>query len=147
MAICRSSPSVGWLATVIIVLSACTPADRVPLSGNITLDYVSTSQSGDVVVFTLANGSPRSIYFRGNPEPRRATMTCSTSNESEAFIQGIADPPGREENIEVAPSERLRLNLYVAALTPGFKDRRPRCRLSLTLEDGTVVDSREFTPN
>lgn len=74
-------------------------------------------------------------------------MTCSTSSEAEAFIQGIADPPEREENIEVAPRERLRLNLYVAALTPGFKDSHPRCRIDLTLDDGTVVKSPEFTSN
>ena len=145
MASCRFPRPVGWLAMMIIVLPACTPADRVPLSGGITLEYVSTSHSGDVVVFTLANGAPRPIYFLGNPAPREARMTCSTPGEALAFIQGIADPPGREENIAVAPGERQRLDLYVVAFPPDFKSRYPRCRLGLTLEDGMVVESIEFS--
>jgi hypothetical protein len=147
MATRHSSLSIGWLATVISVLSACTPSDSVPLSGSVSLEYVGTSHSDGAVDFALANGSSRSIYFRGNPEPRGATMSCIRPEDAEGFMQAIADPPATEETVKVSPGRRLRTSLFVIRLPPDFKNGHRRCRLRLTLENGTVVESPEFTPH
>jgi hypothetical protein len=138
--------SIGWLASLIIILTACTPADKIPLSGSVLLEYAGTSPSHDAVMFTLANGTNRPIYFRGNPEPLNASMICSARREAEAFVQTLFDPPAREKDVEVASSERLHLNLYILRLPPDFKDHQHRCRLDLTLEDGAVIESAEFVP-
>lgn len=132
--------TIGWL------LAACAPADRIPLSGHVVLAYAGTSPSGDAVMFTLANGTNRSVYFRGNPDPLKASMMCSSPREAEAFVQTLFDPPGREKDIEVASGERLHLNLYLLRLPPDFKDHQHRCRLDLTLEDGAAIESSEFVP-
>ena len=116
MATRHSSLSIGWLATVISVLSACTPSDSVPLSGSVSLEYVGTSHSDGAVDFALANGSSRSIYFRGNPEPRGATMSCIRPEEAAGFMQAIADPPATEETVKVSPGIRLRTSLFVIRL-------------------------------
>jgi hypothetical protein len=143
MRICRLF-FISWLASSI--LTACKPADKIPLSGSVLLEYAGTSPSNDAVMFTLANGTNRPIYFRGNPEPLKASMICSARREAEAFVQTLFDPPARERNVEVASTERLHLNLYILRLPPDFKDHQHRCRLDLTLEDGTVIQSAEFVP-
>src|SRR5205085_8235554 len=95
--------SIGWLAMLVVALTvACKPVDKIPLSGNITLEYVSISRAGDDVAFTLANGTSRSVYFRGDPEPLNVYMTCSTANYSTAFGHGLYDPPPDESDIKVA---------------------------------------------
>ena len=141
----RRSGSIGWLATLVGVLTACKPVDRVPLSGNINLEYVNTSHSRDGVAFTLANGTNRSIYFRGDPDPVNVNMQCIKSNTADGFFHGLSDPPPDQSDIEVVPGERLHLNFYVE-LQPDFEDPQRHCRLELTLEDGRVITSPEFTP-
>jgi hypothetical protein len=54
--------SIGLLARLIIILTACTLADKIPLSGSVLLEYAGTSPSLDAVMFTLANGTNRPIY-------------------------------------------------------------------------------------
>lgn len=135
----------GWLVTVIGVVTGCKPIDRAPLSGNITLEYVSTSHSRDGVAFTLANGTNRSIYFRGDPDPLKVDMQCFGPKYAEGFLHGLADPPPDESDIEVVSGERLHFNFYVE-LPPDFEDTQRHCRLELTLKDGRVITSPEFTP-
>jgi len=128
-------------------LTACTPADKVPLSGSITMEYAGTSQSGDTVVFTLANGTTQAIYFRGSPDPApgKLKMSCDLAKEAVVYGQGAFEPALNDKIIEVKPSERLQLKMW-PSLPPDFKNHKSRCHLDLTLEGGTVVESREFVP-
>jgi hypothetical protein len=131
----------------LITLTACTPSDKVPLSGSITLEYAGTSQSVDTVIFTLTNGTTQAIHFRGSPDPApgKLMMICDYTKESVAYGQGAFEPALKDKIIEVKPGERLHLKLW-AVLPPDFKARKSRCQLDLTLEGGTVVESREFVP-
>jgi hypothetical protein len=135
------------LSIVLFTLAACTPADKVPLSGSITMEYAGTSQSGDTVLFTLANGTTRAIHFRGSPDPAlgKLKMSCYSTKETMIYSQRIFEPALKDKIIEVKPSERLQLKLW-ASLPPDFKNHKSRCQLNLTLEGGTVVESREFVP-
>jgi hypothetical protein len=133
---------------VLFALTACTPADKVPLSGTITVEYAGSSQSGDTVMFTLANGTTRAIHFRGSPDPApgMVRMSCELTKETTIFVQGSVEPALRVKQIEVRPGERLHLNLWASSLPPDFKNHNSRCQLGLTLEGGTVVESSEFVP-
>jgi hypothetical protein len=132
---------------LLATLTACAPADKVPLSGRITMEYAGISQSGDAVMFTLANGTARAIYFRGTPDPAlgKLKMTCDLMNEAVVYSQRVFEPALKDKIIEVKPSERLQLNLW-ASLPPDFNNHKSRCQLNLTLEGGTVVESPEFVP-
>ena len=133
---------------VLMTLTSCTPTDKVPLSGSITVEYSGTAQSGDAVMFTLANGTKQPIYFRGTPEPApgMVRMSCHFTKETEIFVQGSVEPALRVKQIEVKPGERLHLHLWSSSLPPEFKNHNSRCQLDLTLEGGAVVESREFIP-
>jgi hypothetical protein len=134
-----------WLATLIVVLTACTPStEKVPLTGTITLKYAGTTRSYDGAVFALANGTGRSIFFRGIPEPRQWDIRCYRSNESEVFSSSLIDPPPKETDIELASGEGLRFNLYFVA--SDLKNTKGTCRLNLTLKDKTNIESAEFAP-
>jgi hypothetical protein len=132
---------------VLFTLTACSPVDKVPLSGSITMEYAGTSQSGDTVMFTLANGTTQAIHFRGSPDPApgKLKMICGLTKETVGYGQGAFEPALKDKIIEVKPGERLQLKLW-ASLPPDFKNHKSRCQLDLTLEGGTVVESREFVP-
>ena len=133
-----------WLATLIVALTACTPStEKVPLTGTITLKYAGTTPSDDGTVFTLANGTGRSIYLQGIPEPRDWYISCRTApNESEVFSSGLLDPPPKETDIELHSGEGLRFTLYV--MSSEFRTSHATCQLNLSLVDGTVIQSAEF---
>jgi hypothetical protein len=132
---------------VLFALTACTPADKVPLSGRITMEYAGTSQSGDTVMFTLANGTTQALHFRGSPDPApgKLKMICALPKETVGYGQRAFEPALKDKIIEIKPGERMQLNLW-ASLPPEFKNHKSRCQLDLTLEGGTVVESREFVP-
>jgi hypothetical protein len=133
---------------LVSTLAACTPADKVPQSSNVTLEYAGTSQSRDIVMLTLANGTARSVYFRGNPDPvpGKLTMRCDSPGGVVAgYGQVSVDPAPKEKKIEVKPGERLHLDFW-GLLPPDFNDHKHRCHIDLTLEGGTAVESPEFIP-
>jgi hypothetical protein len=136
-----------WLATLTVVLTACTPplpTEKVPLTGNVTLMYAGPSASFEAAAFTLANGTSRSIYFSGIPDPREWGITCTNSHSAVGYGPGFIDPPPREEYIEVASGEGVRFDIY--HVEADIKKSDGTCRLDLTLADGTVIQSPEFTP-
>jgi hypothetical protein len=135
------------VCSVLTTLTACTPADKVPLSGRITMEYAGVSQSGDDVMFTLENGTAQAIYFRGTPDPAlgKLYMSCDLIKETVVYSQRVFEPALKDKIIEVKSGERLQLNL-LASLPPDFRNHKGRCQLSLALEGGTVVESREFVP-
>jgi hypothetical protein len=111
------------------------------------MEYAGISQSRDAVMFTLANGTAGAIYFRGTPDPAlgKLKMTCDLANEAVVYSQRVFEPALKDKIIEVEPGERLQLNL-LASPPPNFSNHMRRCQLSLTLEGGTIVESREFAP-
>jgi len=72
-------------------------------------------------------------------------MICDLPKETVGYGQRAFEPALKDKIIEVKPSERLHLRLW-ASLPPDFKNHKSRCQLDLTLEGGTVVESREFVP-
>lgn len=128
-------------------LTACTPSDKVPLTGSITMEYVSTAQSGDAIMFTLANGTSQPISFRGSPDPAlgKLTMSCDIAKETVIYSQRVFEPALKDKIIEVKPTERLHLE-FLTSLPPDFRNHKTKCQLALTLEGGVVVESREFVP-
>jgi len=135
------------IAAIGIALVACKPTAKVPLSGRVSLEYSSTSESN--ILFSLANGSSQPIGFRGwsavltdtTPiysgecdDPRRAVSTT---------IVGPARDRSRPKIVEVSPGMLLRL----AIPSDDFRQYKgSRCRLTLRLEDGSMVQSTEFNP-
>jgi len=133
-----------WLVTLIVALTACTPrGETVALTGTITVTYAGTP-SDFSAAFDLANGTRRSIYFRGIPDPREWHISCSSSEGATGFSQALLDPPPTEEVIEVASGRGLRFDVHF--LGGDLKNTQGSCQLKLTLIDGTVVESPEFTP-
>jgi hypothetical protein len=132
---------------ILLVLGACSPGDGTPPSGSVTLEYASTSESLDAVTFVLANGTARAVYFRGSPDPVPGTlsMSCYSSGTASGYGQALVDPAPTEKTIEVGPNQRVRLRLW-ASVPSDIKTRHGTCRLNLTLEGGSVVESREFVP-
>lgn len=111
------------------------------------MEYAGTQQSGDTVMFTLANGTTQAIHFRGSPDPApgKLNMICALPKETVGYGQRAFEPALKDKIIEIKPGERMQLNLW-ASLPPEFKNHKSRCQLDLTLEGGTVVESREFVP-
>jgi hypothetical protein len=137
-----------YCIAMVATLAACTPTDKVPLSGNISLEYAGTSQSRDAVMFTLANGTARAVSFRGTPDPAPGslTMSCdSAGGEATGYGQGSVDPAVKDKKIEVRPGERLHLKLWTT-VPSDFNNHKRRCHLSLKLEGGAVIESPEFIP-
>ena len=133
---------------LVAALMACAPADKVPMSGNIAMEYVDAVPPNGGVSFSLANGTSGAIHLLGNPDPApsKLLMTCSLpTNEAIAYGQGSFDPPEKFKIIEVRPGERLHLHLWTI-LPTDFKSGKSRCQLELNLEGGGVVESREFVP-
>lgn len=137
------------LASIVMFAAStgCTPSDKVPLTGSITMEYVGTAQSGDTIMFTLANGTSQPISFRGSPDPApgKLTMSCDVAKETVVYSQRIFEPALKDKIIKVKPTERLHLELS-SSLPPDFKNHETHCQLALTLEGGAVVESREFVP-
>ena len=133
-----------WLATLIVVLTACTPpTEKAPLTGTITLKYTGMTPSADGIAFALANGTGQSIYYRGIPEPLDWYINCRTaSNGSAGFFSGFPEPPPQEKPVEVASGADVKFTLV--SLSPEFKTVHGTCQLNLKLTDGTLIQSAEF---
>jgi hypothetical protein len=135
-----------WLATLIVVLTGCTPAppaEQVHLTGTIALEYTGMTPSADGVAFELANGLEHSIYYRGTPEPRDWDLGCRTASGGAAgFFAGYPDPPPQEKDVEVASGAAVKFTLNIPS--PEFKTVRGTCQLNLKLTDGTTIHSAEF---
>ena len=142
MRCCRSC--IIWL---LLVLAACSASDNIPPSGNAALKYVATLESLEGVKVILENGTTQSIYYRGNPDPAPGslTMVCSSTAGATAFSQGWSENMRTLKRIEIEPRQRVQLTLW-AWLPPDLKSRKPKCRLRLTLDGGTVLESRDFVP-
>ena len=131
-----------WL---LLVLAACSANDNVSPSGHAALKYVATLESLEGVKVLLENGTAQPIYFRGNPDPAPGslTMVCSSKERADGFSQGWSENMRTLKRIEVEPYHRVQMTLW-APLPPDLKSRKPNCRLRLTLDSGTVLESREF---
>jgi hypothetical protein len=133
---------------MLLGLAACGASDEVsPPSGSAALKYVATLESLEGVKVVLENGTARPIYFRGDPDPAPGslTMVCSSRDGADGFSQGLSENMRALERIEVAPHQRVQMTLWVP-LPVNFKSGRRNCRLRLTLDSGTVLESREFIP-
>jgi hypothetical protein len=149
-AVCSSLLVVCSVLVVALALVACRPAAEVPQSGRVSLEYSSTSERD--YLFSLANGTSQPVTFRGwsamfestTPSPEVYSSWCYSSQSSSGVLVGPAfvDGGSPPQLIEVSPGEQLRL-----AIRSDFHQfRGSRCRLSLRLEDGSMVESGDFKP-
>jgi hypothetical protein len=81
-------------------------------------------------MFTLANGTTQSIFYRGAPDPAlgKVKMTCDFANEAVAYSQRVFEPALEDKVIEVKSGERLHLNLS-ASLPLDLKHHNSKCQL------------------
>ena len=138
-----------WLITIGIALAACTPGNAPPLTGEIKLEYVRASKSD--VIFMLSNESGRTLSIRGGhtlflgiqPWTSDTGIECEAipSKGSEEDPIGLGD--GNPVIFKISPGERARLTIPTT-LPQRYKGGR--CRLSLMLQDGTIVGPSEFQP-
>jgi hypothetical protein len=137
-----------WTVTFVTVVMACKSQDSHPESGQVKLEYVSTSDSG--AVFDLENGSAHPLRINGSGSSRAGidvylgeySLSCRRGNESGEDPDGSSDPP---KFTDIKPGVRVRLRVHTK-LTRRYKGGD--CELWLTVFGATVdsVTSGEFVP-
>ena len=134
-----------------LALVACTPAEKVALTGRVRLEQVGKTESD--FLFALENGSSQPIRFEGwsrllsdsSPAAGSYSSWCYSTQSSRGATVGpaFADGGSAPKRIEVPSGERLRISVPKS----GFRlYEGSRCRLRLTLEGGAAVESAEFNP-
>jgi hypothetical protein len=139
------------LVLCIFALVACKPPSTVPRSGHVNLRYSGENGSQEFR-FSLENGSPNPVRLLGWSSMWSDTLpdvyfaTCTSENSiSTAIGPGFLHPPRPEsESIEVLPGRALRL--VVPSRSFSSMAAQGRCRLELTLQDGSKIESNEFDP-
>ena len=134
------------LVLICALLVACTPSDKVPVTGHVSLEYERTTDSD--VILRLSNGSARPISLQGSfgiwkrgieITPGITAIECMTEAKFEQEPIRFADPP----SFVSAPSgERVRV-IVPSGLPQRFKGRR--CQLHLFIGDAGIRDV-DFEP-
>jgi len=135
-----------WLLVITPFLAACEPTAKLPLTGEVSLQFVRESQSG--FHFRLANQSAqvislRGTYNKGVGDPWDTDADCKAPN-SDTWMEGpFALVDAGAHSIEVSPGEQLEL-----IVNSKFAEQHKggRCRLNLRLQGGRFITSGEFEP-
>lgn len=130
-------------------LIACSEAEDPPSLGRIVMEYHGASES-DITVEVI-NGSDRTVYIRVQDASLRGVVAWPSvtdirceSIEPRTMIEHpftIAD--GAYRRTPVVRGERVLLKIRTK-IPQQYKDSR--CRLTLRLEDGAIVEPLEFRP-
>jgi hypothetical protein len=143
-------PSLFWsTAGAAVFAVGCTPSAKMPLSGNASLRYSTSSESG--FIFVLENGLSEPIRFRGygalpgDVTPDVYSMLCSseTTGIATAVGAGLKDGAPRPDRIKAKQEERIRL-VIPAEYFRRYKGQR--CKLNLILENDSKITSQDFIP-
>jgi hypothetical protein len=156
----KGCSALGFVLALHIGLVACKPAEKVPLTGRVSVEYVGRSEDDEFqsnYLFNLANGSSGPVTFRGwssmladsEPSPDATSSRCSTaigpfsSGRTVYTLRPGASPP---ESVEVSSGERIRLTVHASVFREFRIYKDCRCVLRLHLEDGSILESEEFKP-
>jgi hypothetical protein len=118
-----------------------------PPSGFIAVNYDGLSASS--VFLIVENKSTQAIYIRSDTDkkvwPGFFRTTCRTFDSEQFDPMVIVD--GIYSTIKVAPGGRVRLDVPTE-LPNQLKDKQGyvRCRIRLSLEGGTFIDTYDFEP-
>ena len=129
-------------------LAACSPTTTSTTPGAVRLKFAESTDS--YFTFYVENGLPNEVSFRGRKKMFSPTQLSAGSfgmlcqSRSSPVLVGSAIEHGRQpELIRLPPLQAMRV-----VISSGYfaEHKGSRCRLNLTLEDGTTVESTEFTP-
>lgn len=134
-----------WLLVFLSMAAGCDSSEKLPLTGNVSLQFVRVSPSG--IHFRLANQSNEHVSFRGTfdkelgASPWDTLMECRPPG-SDVWQEGpftLVD--GGPQTVAVLPGEQIDL-VVGDKLVEQYKGGH--CRLSLRLEGGLFIKSSEF---
>jgi len=134
-----------WLLAFVSILGGCDSSEKLPLTGDVSLQFARQSQSG--LHLKLLNQSTQSVFFRGTYDkgagasPWDTLMECKAAS-SELWDEGpFSLVDGEPHSVEVTPGEPVEL-IVGSELAQQYKGGH--CRVSLRLEGGSFVKSNEF---
>jgi len=145
MSVCLAKQSL--LPIACIVIAACSPSTHSIGEGPVSLKHSGRLDSGHQ--FELSNGTPDVIAFRGwpkafsDPTPSPSAFALSCRSDSSSTVSGFGFEDGRKPKLVEVPS-RQRMNLVI----PNYSTTNSAgniCQLHLKLENGSLVESDEFT--
>jgi hypothetical protein len=141
----------AWTMYLILAIGVavfgCSSA-KIPPAEHPFLKYSGVSKS--YVMFSFENGSSQAVSFLGtstqfgDPTPLYSGVCTSPSGNTATAIVGPAlGAPSTTTTITVPSGERARL----AVPSDAFDEHKGgHCRITLTLRDGSMVESAEFPP-
>ena len=145
------SASAAFGAAIVgLAVGACKPANAPSLSGQVSLEYVKSSD--DEVTFRLRNESAQSIGFRGLGRtlswairgwPGDTGFECEPTPGSATDEDPLGLADGNPGTYEVAPGEQVTMVIYT---TFPQKYRGASCRIVQRLLDGAIVGPIGFRP-
>jgi hypothetical protein len=142
---------VALLVAASLILIACKPSSTLPLTGELTLSIVSSTESE--MRFRLANQTTRAISFRGetsqlaDPFPWDTAVDCWDAKTGIWMESGRGFSHGEYEVIEVPAGEQVFVSLErESARESAGAVKGSRCRAFLFLdgEPRVTVKSDEF---
>jgi hypothetical protein len=135
------------LIVVLSMATGCDSSEKLPLTGNVSLQFVRSSPSG--MHFRLANQSNEPVSFRGTTEkgdgasPWDTLLECKPPG-SDVWQEGpFALVDGGPATVAVPSGDQVDL-VVGDKLAEQYKGGL--CRLSLRLESGSFIKSNEFEP-
>ena len=136
-----------WLFFALSMAVGCNSSEKLPITGNVSLQFVRMSPSG--MHFRLANQSNQPVSFRGTSEKGEGVSPWDTLLEcrppdSDVWQEGpfgLVD--GGPATVAIPSGDQVDL-LVGDKLVEKYKGGR--CRLSLRLESGSFIKSNEFEP-
>jgi hypothetical protein len=140
------------LVAIAVLLVACGPSPRLPITGEISLEFVRKNSSG--VRFKLKNQTPKRISFSGIDEgptgafPQAPRMKCfrPNSDQMEEDPYPFIDGP-QWEDLVIESGEELDVTIGTTFIPEPVRGLPgARCRFWLELYGGAIIESDEFQP-
>lgn len=145
--------SKGGSLVIALLAAGCDSSEKLPLTGQVSLQFVSMSPSG--IHLRLANQSSEAVSFRGTldsnsgADPWDVLMACRPP-DSDVWQQGPASfVDGGPNTVAVPPGEQVDVLVGHDAVVlddPIEQYEDGRCRVSLGLTGGSFINSNEFEP-
>lgn len=141
-----------FLVAVAALLVACGPSPKLPITGEIKLEFVKKDSSE--LHFKLKNQTPKRISFSGTNEgragafPQVPRMKClrPNSDQMEKDPYPLIDGP-QWEDLLIESGEELDVTIGTAFVPETVRDLQgARCRFWLELYGGAAIESDEFQP-
>lgn len=143
-------PKTTVLLCACLAVAGCNPSTQSIDAGPVSLKFGGLAESG--YQFDLANGSSNPIGFHGrtklfsNPSPALSEYAISCQFASHADMGGYAIEHGQKPALlEVPPRKKMRLFIADNGTIKPWGGQK-RCKVYLRLDDGSTLESDEFTP-